>query len=51
MSPTTRLNEIGITVLRFWNEQVVSDPENVLLRISEFRNFGISGLNTIKFLF
>ena len=34
-SRTAVLNEIGITVLRFWNEQVISDPENVLLRISE----------------
>jgi very-short-patch-repair endonuclease len=35
-SRTAVLNEIGITELRFWNEQVISDPEKVLLRISEY---------------
>ena len=35
-SRTAVLNEIGITVLRFWNEQVINDPENVLLKISEY---------------
>jgi hypothetical protein len=36
MTPTARLNLNGITVLRFWNEQGICDPEKVLLRISEF---------------
>ena len=35
-SPTAVLNEIGITVLRFWNEQVIRDPEHVLRRITEY---------------
>jgi ATP-dependent RNA helicase HrpA len=34
-SRTALLNEIGITVLRFWNEDVISDSENVLAKISK----------------
>jgi len=33
-SRTALLNEIGITVLRFWNEEVIKDPSKVLQRIS-----------------
>jgi very-short-patch-repair endonuclease len=35
-SRTASLNETGITVLRFWNEEVISDPSKVLLKISEY---------------
>ena len=35
-SRTALLAELGITVLRFWNEEVVSDPAKVLTRIREF---------------
>ena len=34
-SRTALLNEIGITVLRFWNEEVVNDSSKVLKRISD----------------
>ena len=34
-SRTDLLNEIGITVLRFWNEEVIKDPSKVLQRISD----------------
>lgn len=33
-SRTALLNELGITVLRFWNEEVIKDPANVLQKIS-----------------
>ena len=33
---TALLNELGITVLRFWNEQVINDPTKVLGKISEY---------------
>jgi len=32
-SRTALLTELGITVLRFWNEEVISDPARVLIRI------------------
>src|SRR5258705_7758637 len=32
---TAQLNEAGITVLRFWNEEIMNDPERVLERISD----------------
>ena len=35
-SRTNLLNELGITVLRFWNEEVIKDPERVLVKISEY---------------
>ena len=35
-SRTNLLNELGITVLRFWNEEVIKDPEKVLVKISEY---------------
>ena len=35
-SRTALLNEIGITVLRFWNEDVISDSKNVLAKISKY---------------
>ena len=31
---TALLNELGITILRFWNEEVIKDPSKVLQRIS-----------------
>ena len=34
-SRTASLNEIGITVLRFWNEEIINDSEKVLQKISE----------------
>jgi very-short-patch-repair endonuclease len=34
-SRTILLNEIGITVLRFWNEEVINDSAKVLEKISE----------------
>jgi len=34
-SRTASLNEIGITVLRFWNDEVIRSPEKVLQKISE----------------
>jgi len=34
-SRTALLNEIGITVLRFWNSEVINDLEKVQRRISE----------------
>ena len=34
-SRTALLNEIGITVLRFWNEEVINDTSKVLQRISD----------------
>jgi very-short-patch-repair endonuclease len=34
-SRTALLAELGITVLRFWNEEVMSDPGGVLIRIGE----------------
>ena len=34
-SRTALLTELGITVLRFWNEEVISDPGRVLIRIGE----------------
>ena len=33
-SRTVLLNEVGITVLRFWNEEVIIDPDKVLQKIS-----------------
>jgi type I restriction enzyme R subunit len=33
---TALLNELGITVLRFWNEEVINDPAKVLEKISEY---------------
>jgi ATP-dependent helicase HrpA/adenine-specific DNA-methyltransferase len=33
---TALLNELGITVLRFWNEEVINDPAKVLGKISEY---------------
>lgn len=32
---TALLNELGITVLRFWNEEAIRDPEKVLRKIPE----------------
>ena len=32
---TVLLNEIGITVLRFWNEEITNDSAKVLQKISE----------------
>lgn len=32
---TALLNEIGITVLRFWNEEVLNYPEKVLQKIAD----------------
>ena len=37
-SRTALLKELGITVLRFWNEEVIKNPENVLKKISEYLN-------------
>jgi very-short-patch-repair endonuclease len=37
-SRTDLLNEIGIIVLRFWNEEVINDPSKVLQKISEYLN-------------
>ncbi len=34
-SRTTLLNEIGVTVLRFWNEEVINDASSVLQKISD----------------
>jgi very-short-patch-repair endonuclease len=34
-SRTNLLNELGVTVLRFWNEEVIKDPDRVLVKISE----------------
>lgn len=34
-SRTVLLSEIGISVLRFWNEEVINDPAKVLQEISE----------------
>jgi very-short-patch-repair endonuclease len=34
-SRTALLKELGITVLRFWNEEVIKDPSKVLQRISD----------------
>ena len=31
---TALLNEMGITVLRFWNDELIDDPLKVLLKIS-----------------
>jgi len=33
---TNLLNELGITVLRFWNEEVIKDPGKVIKKISEY---------------
>ena len=33
---TGLLNEIGITVLRFWNEDVINNPSKVLEKISGY---------------
>ena len=33
---TALLNELGITVLRFWNEEVIKDSENVLRKVSAY---------------
>ena len=35
-SRTNLLNELGITVLRFWNEEVIKDPGKVIKKISEY---------------
>ena len=32
---TIVLNELGITVLRFWNKEIIEDPEKVLKKISD----------------
>ncbi|HLG41538.1 MAG TPA: DUF559 domain-containing protein [Chitinophagaceae bacterium] len=32
---TAALNESGITVLRFWNDEVINDPEKVMQKISD----------------
>jgi very-short-patch-repair endonuclease len=32
---TILLNELGITVLRFWNEEVIKSPDKVLQKISK----------------
>ena len=34
-SRTILLNEMGVTVLRFWNEEVINDPSRVLQKISD----------------
>ena len=34
-SRTVLLNELGITVLRFWNKEVIDNPLKVLQMISE----------------
>jgi very-short-patch-repair endonuclease len=34
-SRTTLLNEIGVTVLRFWNEEVINDASSVPQKISD----------------
>jgi len=34
-SRTALLNELGITVLRFWNEEVIKDPSGVLQIIAD----------------
>lgn len=33
---TALLNELGIIVLRFWNEEVIRGPENVVRKISDY---------------
>ena len=33
---TNLLNELGITVLRFWNEEVIKNPGKVIKKISEY---------------
>ena len=33
---TALLNELGIIVLRFWNEEVIRDSENVVRKISAY---------------
>ena len=35
-SRTNLLNELGITILRFWNDEVIKDPGKVLEKISEY---------------
>ena len=35
-SRTNLLNELGIIVLRFWNEEVIKDPGKVIKKISEY---------------
>ena len=35
-SRTALLAEFGITVLRFWNEEVIIDPTTVLIRIGKY---------------
>ena len=35
---TALLNEVGITVLRFWNAEVINDPLKVLVKISGYLN-------------
>ncbi len=35
-SRTNLLNELSITVLRFWNEDVIKNPEKVIKKISEY---------------
>ena len=32
---TAELNDLGLTVLRFWNEEVIKHPEEVLQKIAE----------------
>jgi very-short-patch-repair endonuclease len=34
-SRTALMNEIGITVLRFWNEEVIRDSEKMIRKISD----------------
>jgi len=34
-SRTALLNEIGVTVLRFWNDEIINDPARVLQKISD----------------
>src|SRR6187455_598223 len=35
-SRTNLLNELGVTVLRFWNDEVIKDSGKVLEKISEY---------------
>ena len=37
-SRTASLNELDITVLRFWNDEVLRQPDNVLKKIAEYLN-------------
>ena len=37
-SRSASLNELGITVLRFWNHEVLKKPAHVLKKIAEYLN-------------